>query len=154
LISRAAFRRLQGVQSPTDTDLRDLLASTRTVAVLGANTEPGKPAFFVPEYLSGQGYEIHPVNPKLVGRTLWGRPFVAQLADVTAPIDLVDVFRRSEALMEHVPDVLAMRPLPKVVWLQLGIAHAEFARTLRAAGIRVIQDRCTLADHRRLLAGR
>ncbi len=140
------------MQSPTDTDLRDLLTSTRTIAVLGANTEPGKPAHYVPEYLAAQGYEIHPVNPRLVGRTLWGRPVVAALTDIGAPIDLVDVFRRPESLMQHAPEILGMQPLPRIVWLQLGITHAEFARTLRAAGIRVIQDRCTLAEHRRLIS--
>jgi predicted CoA-binding protein len=138
------------VQSPTDPELRDLFAATRTIAILGANTEPGKPAFYVPEYLASHGFEVYPVNPNFVGRTLWGHPCVAALPDLHEPIDLVDVFRRPDALMAHVPEILAMRPLPKLVWLQLGIRHGEFARTLRAAGIRVIEDRCTLAEHRRL----
>lgn len=138
------------MQSPTDTDLRDLFAATRTIAVLGANTEPGKPAFYVPEYLASHGFEVLPVNPGFAGRTLWGHTCVATLAELAAPIDMVDVFRRPDALMAHVPDILAMQPLPKLVWLQLGIRHGEFARTLREAGIRVIEDRCTLAEHRRL----
>ena len=90
------------------------------------------------------------VNPGFAGRTLWDHSFVASLTDLGEPIDMVDVFRRPEALMAHVPEILGMRTLPKVVWLQLGIAHAEFARTLREAGIRVVQDRCALAEHRRL----
>ena len=138
------------MQSPTDSDLRDLFAATRTLAILGANTEPGKPAFYVPEYLAAHGYAVYPVNPGFVGRTLFGHPCVASLAALGEPIDLVDVFRRPEALMAHVPEILAMHPLPKLVWLQLGIRHGEFARTLRGAGIRVIEDRCTLAEHRRL----
>jgi predicted CoA-binding protein len=141
------------VQSPSDHELRDLFAGTRKIAVLGANTDPGKPACYVPDYLAAQGFEIYPVNPGFVGRTLWGRPCVASLRDITDPIDLVDVFRRPAALMAHVPEILGMTPLPPVVWLQLGISHAEFARTLRDAGIRVIQDRCTLAEHRRLTGG-
>ncbi len=136
--------------SPTDDELRDLFAATRTIAVLGANTDPGKPACFVPDYLAAHGFEIHPVNPTFVGRTLWGRPCVASLTELDEPIDLVDVFRRPDALMNHLPEILGMRTAPKVVWLQLGIRHAEFARTLRDAGIRVVQDHCTLSEHRRL----
>ena len=150
LISRTASRKPECVQSPTDPDLRALFTETRTIAVLGANVDPNKPAFFVPEYLSTQGFEIHPINPSFAGRTLWGRPFLASLTELEEPVDMVDIFRRPEALMAHVPEILGMRTLPKVVWLQLGIAHAEFARQLTAAGIRVVQDHCTLAEHRRL----
>lgn len=138
------------MQSLTDPELLALFAETRTIAVLGANVEPGKPAYYVPDYLAAQGFEVYPVNPGFVGRTLWGRPFVASLTETVEPIDMVDVFRRPDALMAHVPEILGMRTPPKVVWLQLGIAHAEFARTITAAGIRVVQDRCTLAEHRRL----
>lgn len=138
------------MQSLTDPELRALFAETRTIAVLGANVDPSRPAFYVPEYLAAQGFEIHPVNPGFVGRTLWNHAFVARLTELGEPVDMVDVFRRPEALMAHVPEILGMRTLPKVVWLQLGIAHAEFARTLRDAGIRVVQDRCALAEHRRL----
>ena len=127
-----------------------MFADTRTIAVLGANVEPGKPACYVPDYLAAEGFVIHPVNPLFVGRTMWGNPFVATLGELGLPIDMVDVFRRPEALLAHVPDILAMSPLPKVVWLQLGIAHAEFARQMHAAGIHVVQDRCTLVEHRRL----
>lgn len=139
------------MQSPTDTDLRDRFAATRTIAVLGANTEPGKPAHYVPEYLAAHGFTVLPVNPGFVGRTLWGHTCVATLAELREPVDMVDVFRRPDALMAHVPDILAMQPLPKIVWLQLGIRHGEFARTLSDAGIEVIEDRCTLTEHRRLL---
>lgn len=150
LISRLLSRKTQSVQSLTDPELRALFAETRTIAVLGANVDPSKPAFYVPDYLAAQGFEIHPVNPAFAGRTLWDHPFVASLTELTDPIDMVDIFRRPAALMAHVPEILGMRRLPKVVWLQLGIAHAEFARTLREAGIRVVQDHCTLAEHRRL----
>jgi len=138
------------VQSPSDPDLRDVLQTTRTIAILGAHTDPGKPACYVPDYLHAQGYAVHPVNPLFAGRVLWGNPCAARLTDITTPIDMVDVFRRIDVLMDHVDEILAMQPLPRFVWLQLGISHAEFARALRGAGIRVIQDRCTLAEHRRL----
>lgn len=146
------------MSSPTDHELRALLARTRTIAVLGAHTDPNKPACYVPEYLHASGYTIYAVNPVFAGRLMWGSPCVASLSDLPraqlghlGQLDMVDVFRRPEFLPDHVPDILAV--MPKVVWLQLGIRHAEFARTLRDAGIAVIEDRCTLAEHRRLGVG-
>ncbi len=138
------------MQSPTDPELRAIFDRTRTIAVLGAHTDPYKPAHYVPAYLHAAGYTVYPVNPLFAGRTLWGQTCVASLTDLPAAIDLVDVFRRPEALPAHVPELLAMHPRPPLVWLQLGIRHAEFARALRDAGIQVIEDRCTLAEHRRL----
>lgn len=97
-----------------------------------------------------------PVNPAGVGRSQFrnqfGHPFVASLADLPSndPPDLVDVFRRSELVAGHTAEILAMSPLPRVVWLQLGITDHAFAHTLRASGITVVQDRCMLADHRQL----
>ena len=136
------------------TDLRRVLSGARVIAVLGAHHEPHRPAFYVPEYMHTQGARILPVNPLLVGRTLWGEPVSATLAELSVPVDVVDVFRRSELLEGHLDDLLAMSPRPPVVWLQQGIAHAGFSARLRAAGIEVIEDRCMLADHRRLHLGR
>ena len=110
------------MQSPTDPELREIFTRTRTIAVLGAHTDPVKPAHYVPDYLHGAGYTVYAVNPLFEGRTLWGRPAVASLADLPEPVDLVDVFRRPEHLMDHIPEILAMQPRPPVVWLQLGIA--------------------------------
>lgn len=137
----------------TDSRLREILTSSPTIAVLGAHTEPEKAAFYVPEYLHDEGYTIFGVNPQFVGQTLFGNPVHATLAEVGAPIDLVDVFRRSELIDAHVEDILAMKPRPKVVWFQLGIKNEDAANVLEAAGITVIQNRCTLADHQRLGLG-
>lgn len=134
-------------------EVRDLLASCRHIAVLGAHSTRERPAFYVPDYMHAQGYEIYPVNPGGVGQTWWGRPVVATLAELKTPIDVVDVFRRADQLPAHLDDLLDMDPLPKVVWLQLGIRHDEIAAQLRDLGIRVIQDRCMLADHRLLGMG-
>jgi len=133
-----------------DDQLRAILSASPTVAVLGIHQEPDRAAFYVPEYLHDEGYRILGVNPRLVGDTLFGEPVRATLAELTEPIDLVDVFRRSDKVGEHVDDILAMSPRPRVVWLQLGIRNDAAARRLEAAGITVIQDRCTLADHQRL----
>jgi hypothetical protein len=135
-------------------EVRAILASARVVAVLGAHFEPYRPAFYVPDYLHAQGARILPVNPGLTGRTLWGEPVRASLAEVPGPVDVVDVFRRPELLPGHVDEILAMSPLPRVVWLQSGIRNDAVARTLIDAGIDVVQDRCMLADHRAMGLGR
>lgn len=129
---------------------RQILESARTIAVLGAHPEPSRPAHYVPQDLHQHGYRIIPVNPAHLGKTLFGGPVHATLAELDEPIDVVDVFRRSEAIPDHLDDILAMTPPPKHVWLQLGIRNDAVAEKLRAHGIDVIQDRCMLADRRRL----
>ena len=132
-------------------DIKRVLRESKSVAVLGANVKESKAAHYVPRYLYGEGYTIYPVNPVHDGKTLFGEPFCSNLRDLQRPIDVVDVFRRSEALSEHLEDFLAMEPRPKVVWFQSGIRHDEVAQELSDAGIDVIQSRCMLADHQRLL---
>lgn len=131
-------------------DVRAILESTRTVAVLGAHTQAFKPAHYVPAYLHEQGYRVLPVNPRFVGESAWDGDFAASLTELQEPADLVDVFRRPDQLEAHRDEILAMSPRPRVVWLQQGIQHDGFAEALRAEGITVVQDRCTLADHNRL----
>lgn len=132
-------------------DVRAILAHSPTVAVLGIHRDPARAAFYVPEYLHAHGYRVLGVNPALAGQVLFGQPVVATLAELTEPIDLVDVFRRPDALPGHQAELLAC-PAP-VVWFQLGIRHDGVAAALAAAGKTVVQDRCTLADHQRLGLG-
>lgn len=127
---------------------RRALAEARTIAVLGASDRSWRAGFYVPEYLSLQGYRVLPVNPRRVGETLWGQPVRATLAELAEPIDIVDVFRSPELLPGHIDDVLAMDPRPALVWLQSGITHAGFEQAMADAGIPTIVDRCTMADHR------
>lgn len=136
-----------------DGELGDVLRAARVVAVLGASARPGRPGYYVPEYLAGQGYRVLPVNPLEVGRSLHGAPVVGSLGELSEPVDLIDVFRRPDQLAAHLPEILAMRPLPRVVWLQQGIRDDGFASALVAAGIDVVQDRCTLAEHQRRRIG-
>ena len=136
-----------------DAGVRAILTSSPTIAVLGIHREPEKAAFYVPEYLHDEGYRILGVNPTFVGQELFGEPVRATLAEIAEPVDLVDVFRRPDAIPAHVDDILAMRPRPKVVWFQLGIRNDDAAKILEAAGITVVQNRCTLADHQRLGLG-
>src|SRR5687768_14162916 len=99
---------LQGLDQVTPA-----IRAAKVIAVLGAHPQEHRPAFYVPDYLAGQGYRILPVNPELVGSSLWGVPFVATLAEIREPVDIVDVFRRSEWIGGHVDDILAMQPRPK-----------------------------------------
>jgi uncharacterized protein len=132
-------------------DALEILRTSRTVAVLGIKTEAqaGQPGFFVAEYLQRVGYEIIPVPiyypqaEEILGRTVF-----RSLAAIPDPIDLVVVFRRSADVAGHVDDMLTARP--KAVWMQSGIRNEEAARQLARAGILVVQDRCTMIDHRRL----
>jgi predicted CoA-binding protein len=139
----------------TEAELREsVLRNSKTIAVLGAHDDPDKAAYYVPEYLQRQGYDIFLVNSTKVGQTILGKPVMARLAEIETPIDMVDVFRRSEALPDHVDDILAMNPLPKAVWFQLGIVNDEVANILSRAGIVVVQNRCALADHQRFGIGK
>jgi len=131
--------------------VKALLRTAKTVAVLGAHTNESKAAYYVPRYLDAHNYEVYPVNPVFSGQTLFGKEVKETLAALDVPIDVVDVFRRSEAVAEHVDDILAMTPLPGAVWLQQGIKNDAVAKQLSDAGIDVVQDRCMLADHQYLL---
>jgi predicted CoA-binding protein len=135
-----------------DARLRQLLLECRRIAVLGIKTEAqaGQPAIEVPRYLAAQGYDIIPVPvyyPDV--QSILGRPVYRRVQDVPGGVDLVDVFRRPADIPSHLDDLLAARP--RVVWFQLGIRHNGAARRLAEAGILVVQDRCTLIEHRRLL---
>jgi uncharacterized protein len=134
-----------------DAGLTRILREARTIAVLGAKADPDAPAHFVPAYLRERGYRILPVNPRLAGRPVFGVPAVATLAELGEPVDVVEVFRRPEYLPGHAEEILAMPSRPAVVWFQLGIRHDGAAERLARAGLRVVQDRCMMPEHRRLL---
>ncbi len=135
----------------TDTGaVREILETSRRVAVLGIKPESrsSKPAHYVPRYLQEVGYEVIPVPTYYPDVTeILGEPVYRRVADVPGPVDLVDVFRRPGDIPPHVDDIIAKAPA--VVWFQLGIRHEAAAERLARAGIRVVQNRCTMADHRR-----
>jgi predicted CoA-binding protein len=134
-----------------DARIRTILSTSPTVAVIGIRDDPSTPGFYVPEYLHDHGYRVLGVNPRLAGQTMFGETVRASLGEITEPYDLVDVFRRADQLHVHVDELIAARP--KVVWFQLGIRNDAVAAQLAAAGIEVVQDRCTLADHQRMRLG-
>jgi uncharacterized protein len=133
-------------------DVVRVLRESKVIAVLGAHYETQRPAYYVPEYLCEQGYRVLPVNTVLAGKTVLGSTVRATLTEITEPVDVVDVFRRAEALPSHLDEILSMNPLPKVVWFQQGIRNDSVAKTLESRGIKVIQDRCMLADHQQILS--
>lgn len=136
----------------SDEKLRTLFTSAKTVAVVGIKDRENEDAFRIPQYLQRAGFRIAPVNPKLA--SVLGERCVASLAQVEGPIDIVNLFRASEHVPGHVDEILRMNPLPKVVWMQLGIHHGPSAQRLRDAGIEVIQDRCIMVDHKRIFGAR
>lgn len=135
-----------------DEQIRSMLEETRRIAVLGIRSEAyaERPAFYVPHYLDDAGFEIVPVpvmEPKV--REILGRRCYARLADIPGGVDLVQVFRRGEDVPAHVDDILAAQP--STVWMQQGIRNDAVAEQLARAGIRVVQDRCLMVEHRRLM---
>lgn len=132
-----------------NTAIDQILRDVHTIAVIGIKAPGGGPAHYVPAYLIDQGYEIIPINPGLT--EVFGRKPLKNITEIQENVDLVNIFRRSEFIPDHVDEILSMPTLPKVVWLQLGIRNDDAARRLAQAGIQVVQDRCILVDHRRIM---
>jgi hypothetical protein len=145
--------RLRDLDYPDDW-LRAILAETRTIAVVGASRKSERPSHRVMRYLLDVGYHVIPINPGHAGGEILGQPVFARLADVPEAIDLVDVFRRREALGAVVDAALALVPKPKVIWMQLGLIDEAAAARAEAAGVAVVMDRCTHIEHERLIANR
>jgi uncharacterized protein len=136
-----------------DAGLTAILREAKTVAVLGAKANPAEPAHYVPAYLSKHGYRICPVNPRFAGQRLHDAPTVARLEALSEGVDVIEIFRRPEYLLGHADEILALPWRPKAVWFQLGIRNDAAAEKLAQAGIRVVQDRCMMPEHRRLISG-
>jgi len=135
----------------TSDGIAQLLRETKRIAVLGIKTEAqaGQPAFYVPEYLHNAGLDVVPVPVYYPDATrILGKPVYRRVADVPGPVDMVNVFRRSEDVAPHVDDILAAKP--KAVWMQSGIRHEQAAQRFAEAGIKVVQDRCLMVEHRRV----
>lgn len=130
----------------SDEDLRHLLRSAKTIAVVGCSTQPGKPSHEVPRYLIEQGYRVIPVHPS--AREILGERAYASLADVPGPIDIVNVFRPADEAPAVVQAAIARGA--RAVWLQQGISHPDAAARAREAGLAVVMDQCIMQVHRRL----
>jgi hypothetical protein len=136
----------------TDAEIRDLLAATHRIAVLGIKpeTHSNQPAFYVPKYMQDTGHEIVPVPVYYPEVTeIMGSKVYRDLRDVPGQIDMVNVFRKSEDIAKHTEEILAAKP--KSVWFQLGIRNDEVAERLAATGIKVVQNLCLMVEHRALI---
>ena len=141
----------------SDTYLRDLLSEVRTIAVVGASPRPHRPSHGVMRYLQRQGYRAIPVNPNAAGTTILGETCYASLADIpldqTGPIEMVDIFRRSEAAGAVVDEVIALGTVAlgvKAVWMQLGVVDSAAASRAENKGVKVVMNRCPAIEIPRL----
>lgn len=140
--------------SEQDHEIREILERVRSIAVVGFSMNPARPSHGVARYLAAAGYRVLPVNPGHAGEEAFGTTVCASLAELPEAPDMVDIFRRSEAVGPVVDEALALFPDLDVIWMQLGIRNPEAAARAEARGVTVVQDRCPKIDHARLIAPR
>ncbi|MEJ0092006.1 MAG: CoA-binding protein [Methylocella sp.] len=133
-----------------DALLRDVLRKVKTIAIVGASEKADRPSHQVSAFLLSRGYRVIGVNPGLAGRAILGAPFVGRLKDLPEPIDMVDIFRNSEAAGAVVDEALELEPLPLVIWMQLGVRNEAAAARAKARGVEVIMNRCPKIEYDRL----
>ena len=134
----------------TDAFLRDILTRTKTVAVVGVSMNPVRPSYYVARYLTLKGFTVIPVNPGHAGQRLFGAEVKASLSDIDTPVDMVDIFRRSDAVPPIVDEALEQFPDLQTVWMQIGVEHADAAAKAEARGVDVVMNRCPKIEYQRL----
>ena len=130
--------------------IRGILQSVKTIALVGASANEVRPSYFVMKYLLDKGYDVIPVNPGLAGQTLLGQTVYAALKDITKPVDMVDIFRNSEAAGPITDEALSLSPRPKVIWMQLSVRNDDAASRAEAEGVQVVMDRCPKMEYGKL----
>ncbi len=140
---------MRDTMAETDDQIRAILQDVKTIALVGWSPKPDRPSHRLAAYLAARGYRVIPVNPGVAGQQALGETVRASLAEIGEPVDMVDIFRRSEDV-PPVVDAALMLPGLKAIWMQLGIAHAEAAAKAEAAGVQVVQDRCPAIEIPRL----
>jgi uncharacterized protein len=136
--------------SYSDDYIRGILSSVKRIAMVGASANSARPSYFVLKYLATRGYQMAPVNPGLAGGEIHGLKVYASLAEAPWPIDMVEIFRNSAAAGAVVDEALALDPLPKVIWMQLGVRNDEAAARAEALGLKVVMNRCPKIEYGRL----
>lgn len=134
----------------SDDLLKEVLTRTKVIAVVGVSVNPVRPSYFVARYLGLKGYTVIPVNPLHAGETLFGRQIVASLSEIDQPVDMVDIFRRSDAVPPIVDEALEHLQGLRTIWMQIGVRHPEAAAKAEARGVTVIQNRCPKIEYQRL----
>ncbi|MBA98777.1 CoA-binding protein [Sulfitobacter sp.] len=134
----------------SDETLKKILTQTKRIAVVGVSMNPVRPSHYVARYLKLKGYQVVPVNPGHAGDTLFGETIVGSLSDIEGEVDMVDIFRRSDAVPGIVTEALDAFPRLGTIWMQLGVQHAEAAQLAEARGVTVIQNRCPKIEYQRL----
>lgn len=137
----------------TEADIARIVRETRTIAVVGLSPKPDRPSYGVARYLQSQGFRVIPVNPGHAGESILGETVYADLASIPkdSAVEMVDIFRRSEAVPEIVEEALRELPALQTVWMQLGVTHEGAAQAARAAGKTVVQNRCPKIEFPRYL---
>ena len=130
--------------------IRDILQTVKTIALVGASANEVRPSYFDMKYLLDKGYEVIPVNPGLVGQKILGQTVYAKLAEIPKPVDMVDVFRNSEAAGPITDEALALATPPKVIWMQLSVRNDQAAARAEAQGLRVVMNRCPKMEYGKL----
>jgi predicted CoA-binding protein len=133
-----------------DETIRQILKSVKSIALVGASNNPARPSWIVTKYLLERDYDVIPVNPGLAGGEILGKTVYASLGDVPRPIDMVEIFRNSQAAGPITDEALALSPLPKVIWMQLSVRNDEAAARAEARGVQVIMNRCPKIEFGRL----
>lgn len=130
--------------------IREILRGSKVIALVGASNNTVRPSYFVMKYLLDKGYDVIPINPGLAGKEILGQTVYGKLADVPRPIDMIDIFRNSEAASGVVDEALALDPLPKVIWMQLSVRNDEAAARAEARGLKVVMNRCPKMEYGKL----
>ena len=134
----------------SDDYIREILNGVKSIAMVGASPVNVRPSYFAFKYLAQRGYDMIPVNPGHVGKSLLGKPFVASLRDIGHPIDMVDIFRNSSHIMPVIDEALLLTPLPKIISLQLVARDDAAAAKAEASGLKVVMNRCPKIEYGRL----
>jgi uncharacterized protein len=133
-----------------DSYIRGILNTVKTIAMVGFSPKENRPSYFVFKYLTERGYHVIPVNPGQAGKEVLGQKIYAKLADIPEPVDMVDIFRASQFAMSVVQEALAMKPRPRVIWMQLTVRDDEAAKLAEEAGLKVVMNRCPKIEYGRL----
>ncbi|MBW6416782.1 CoA-binding protein [Celeribacter sp. PS-C1] len=141
---------MQHVDQLTDADIARILGDTKVIALVGASPKPERPSHQVGKFLAARGYKVIPVNPGQAGKELFGQTCVATLADISEPVDMVDIFRKPEVTGQVVDDALHELQGLKYIWMQLDIVNEKAAALARAQGAEVVMDRCPAIEIPRL----